>query len=239
MGTDAELSEGLRDIPGTRAPPKDLVAAVNRLYEANAEMVTLEGLASLSTARSPQQTARALRERGWLLPLPVAGAWEVATGLSAPHMGAFVVLRARLLVNPATPACVGGRSAAQVRGWLRRPTASAIGYSGDSGVPRCLAGYSVCRWRPRVPLDALGGLPVWRPETLLAYMGTRPGRFPWTDIAEWLPDACEAAAPELLAAELDGRPAGAWARTAYLLHRGGQPGAAAVVAALGRWGESK
>lgn len=233
METSAELVEGLRDIPGTRVPPADLAAAVNMLFEQNVEVVTLGDLASYSNRRSPQQTARALRERGWLFPLPVRGAWGVATGFSAPHMGAFVVLRARLSANPDTAACVGGRSAAEVRGWLRRPTSAAIGYPENRRVPWCLAGYAVCRWSPRIPADVLFGLPVWKPETLLAYMGTRPGRFPWTDIAEWLPEACSEVDPELVAAELQDRPAAAWARTAYLLHRGDQPDIAAALKAQG------
>ena len=233
MGASCELLESLHDIPGTAAPPADLVPAVNRLYEVNAEVVTLDDLASLSAARTPQQTARALRERGWLFPLPVRGAWGVATGFPAPHTGGFLSLRARLQVNPSTPACVGGRSAAQVRGWLRRPTTPAIGYPENTRVPRCLAEYSVLRWQPRIPLDTLHGLPVWKPETLLAYMGTRPGRFPWTDIAEWLWGACESVDPALITAELEGRPPGAWARTAYLMQRGEQPETAAALLALG------
>ena len=214
-------------------PPPDLVPAVNRLYEVNAEVVTLDELASLNSARTPQQTARALRERGWLFPLPVRGAWGVATGFPAPHTGGFLSLRARLQVNPDTPACVGGRSAAQMRGWLRRPTAPAIGFPESARVPRCLAEYSVLRWQPRIPLDTLHGLPVWKPETLVAYMGTRPGRFPWTDIAEWLWEACEGVDPALVAAELEGRPPGAWARTAYLMQRGEQPDAAVALWSLG------
>lgn len=233
MESSTVLVEGLQDIPGTRVPPADLAAGVNMLFEENAEVVTLEDLASFSDTRTPQQAARALRERGWLFPLPVKGAWGVATGFSAPHMGAFVVLRARLSVNPGTEACVGGRSAAEVRGWLRRPTSAAIGFPVNERVPWCLAAYAVCRWSSRIPMDVLHGLPVWKPETLLAYMGTRPGRFPWTDIAEWLPEACSDVDPELVAAELLGRPAAAWARTAYLIHRGSQPDTAAALSAQG------
>ena len=233
METSTGLVEGLRDIPGTRVPPADLAAAVNMLFEGNVEVVTLGDLASFSDRRSPQQTARALRERGWLFPLPVRGAWGVSTGFSAPHMGAFVVLRARLSVSPDTAACVGGRSAAEVRGWLRRPTSAAIGYPEHQRVPWCLMDYAVNRWSPRIPTDVLHGLPVWKPETLLAYMGTRPGRFPWTDIAEWLPEACSEVDPDLVAAELQDRPAAAWARTAYLLHRGGQPDIAAALKCQG------
>ena len=233
MGAGTVLVEGLRDIPGTRVPPADLAAGVNMLFEENAEVATLGDLASFSDSRTPQQTARALRERGWLFPLPVRGAWGVATGFSAPHMGPFVVLRARLLVSPGTAACVGGRSAAEVRGWLRRPTSAAIGYPENERVPWCLAAYAVYRWSPRIPMDVLHGLPVWKPETLLAYMGTRPGRFPWSDIAEWLPEACSDVDPDLVAAELLGRPAAAWARTAYLLHRGNQPDTAAALKAQG------
>lgn len=233
MEATVELLESLRGIPGTAAPPADLVWAVNHLYETNAEVATLDEIASFSISRTCQQAARALRERGWLFPLPVNGAWGVTTGFPAPHMGGFLSLRARLQVNPSTPACIGGRSTAEVRGWLRRPTSPAIGYPDKARPPRCLAEYSVLRWRPRIPLEVVHGLPVWKPETLLAFMGTRPGRFPWTDIAEWLWEACEAVRPGLVAAELEGRPPGAWARTAYLMHRGERPDAATALLALG------
>ncbi len=63
-----------------------------------------------------------------------------------------------------------GRSCAQVRNWLRRPTVAAIGYWGQGKPPRRLAEYRVARWQPRIPLDTIHGLPVWKPETLLAFM---------------------------------------------------------------------
>ena len=89
------------------------------------------------------------------------------------------------------------------------------------------------RWQPRIPLDTIHGLPVWKPETLLSYMGARPARFPWTDIAEWLWEPCENVDTHLVAAELEGHPPAAWARTAYLLERGERPDAAADLAASG------
>ena len=98
-------------------------------------------------------------------------------------------------------------------------------------MPRPSTGF--CAGEPRIPLDTIHGLPVWKPETLLAYMGARPARFPWTDIAEWLWEPCENVDTHLLAAELEGRPPAAWARTAYLLERGERPDAAADLAASG------
>ena len=89
------------------------------------------------------------------------------------------------------------------------------------------------RWQPRIPLDTIHGLPVWKPETLIAYLGSRPNLFPWTDIAEWLWEPCDNIDPELVAAELDGRSAAAWARTAYLLDRGENPEAATALIAQG------
>ena len=231
--TAAGLLESLEGIPSLPAPPADLVPVVNDLYARNAEVATLDDLASFGLGRSPEQIARALRDRGWLYPLSVNGAWGVSTGFPAPQMGWFVSLRARLMVEPATPACIGGKSVAQVRGWLRRPTAPAIGFAGRGRPPRCLAEYSALRWQPRIPLDTVHGLPLWKPETLVAFMGARPSLFPWTDIAEWLWELCEAIDPELVAAELGGRPAAAWARTAYLLDRGENPRAATALTARG------
>ena len=228
-----ELIEDLKEMPTTSPPPANLVGVVNGLARSNAEVVTLDDLAAFNTGRDPLQVVRALRGRGWLYSLPVNGAWRVLTGRPGPHMEVFTSLRARLRSVPNTPACIGGRSSAQVRNWLRRPTAAAIGYWGEGKPPRCLAEYRVLRWRPRIPLDTIHGLPVWKPETLLAYMGVRPARFPWTDITEWLWEPCENVDTHLLAAELQGHPPAAWARTAYLLERGERPDAAADLTALG------
>ena len=234
MAAAAEtLIEELQTMPTTSPPPVDLVPVVNALERSNAQIVTLSDLAAFNTGREPSQVARVLRERGWLQSLPVDGAWRVFTGRPGPHMASFYTLRARLMTKPDTLACIGGRSAAQVRNWLRRPTAAAIGYWGDGKMPRCLERYRVLRWQPRIPLDTIHGLPVWKPETLLAYMGTKPGRFPWSDISEWLWEPCENADVGLMAAELEGRSPASWARTAYLLHRGERPDAAAELLTMG------
>ena len=234
MGTASEeLIGDLKEMPTTTPPPADLVEVVNSLARSNAEVVTLDDLAAFDTGRDPLQVVRALRGRGWLHSIPVNGAWQVFTGFPSPHMAGFTTLRARLRSVPGTPACIGERSCAQVRNWLRRPTVNAIGYWGKGKPPRCLAEYRVARWQPRIPLDTIHGLPVWKPETLLAFMGARPARFPWTDIAEWLWEPCEMADTQLLAEELQGRPPAVWARTAYLLERGECPDTAAELAALG------
>ena len=83
---------------------------------------------TIDTGRDPLQVVRALRGRGWLHSIPVNGAWRVLMGRPGPHMEVFTSLRARLRSVPGTPACIGGRSSAQVRNWLRRPTVAAIGY---------------------------------------------------------------------------------------------------------------
>ena len=216
----AELDTDLSGFAGMSPPPADLAPVVEALCERNVQVVTLDDLAAYDTGREPRQVARALRERGWLFPLPVQGAWGVSTAVSPSCSDGFMVLRARLRVQPSTPVCVGGRSVAQIRGWLRRPTAPTISYFGSHRPPVCLAQYRVERWRNQIPLDVIHGLPVWKPETLLAHMSTQPGRFPWSDIAEWLWELCDVASHDLLAAELEGHPTAAWARAAYLLHRG-------------------
>ena len=233
MDRNCELLEELQDISDFSAPPRDLAPIVNDLYRRNEEVVTADDLARYGTSRSVRQIVRVLRDSGWLYSLQMNGAWGVATGLPAPHTGDFLVLQARLKVQPDTPACIAGRSAAQIRDWLRRPTAPTIGFAGRGKPPRCLDGYSILRWAPKIPLDTIHDLPVWKPETMVAFMGTHPSKFPWSDISEWLFELCETVEPELVARELEGRPAAAWARTAYLIDRGENPAAAEAVAEAG------
>lgn len=233
MDRTCELLEALDGIPGLSVPPRDLVPVVNDLYRSNEMIVTVDNLARYGMSRSVRQMVRALRDRGWLYSLPVNGAWGVATGFPAPHMGDFLILQARLKVQPDTPACIAGRSAAQVRGWLRRPTAPTIGFAAKSKHPRCFDGFSVLRWAPKIALDMIHDVPVWKPETMLAFMGTQPSKFPWSDISEWLFELCENVDPELVAAELEGRSSAVWARTAYLINRGENPSAAETLTEAG------
>ena len=81
----------------------------------------------------------------------------------------------------------------------------------------------MCRWQPQIPLDKIRGLPVWKPETLLVFMGARPSSFPWSDIAEWLWEACELLNENLLLAELENRPRAVWMKTAYIIDAGERP----------------
>ena len=229
----AEQEPSLLRIPGMSPPPPDLLPVVEDLCASNAQVVTLGELAAYDTGREPRQVARGLRERGWLFPLPVQGAWGVSTANPPFHVGSFITLRARLSVDPATPVCIGSRSVAEVHGWLRRPTAPAISYFGPRRPPAGLKEYRIVRWQHRIPLDEVHGLPVWRPETLLAYMSVHPSRFPWSDIAEWLWELCDVVDSDLVADELLRHSSAAWARAAYLLHRGGHTDAAQMLVGKG------
>jgi hypothetical protein len=72
-------------------------------------------------------------------------------------------------------------------------------------------------------LDEIDGLPVWKPETLVVYMGARPASFSWEDIGEWLREACEHLDENALMEELEGRPRATWMKTAYVIDAGERP----------------
>ena len=90
----------------------------------------------------------------------------------------------------------------------------------------------MCRWAPQIPLDEIDGLPVWKPETLLVFMGARPSSFPWEYIAEWLWEACESLDEHLLLSVLESRSWAAWMKTAYLIETGERPDVAETLLRL-------
>ncbi|MDE0234355.1 MAG: hypothetical protein OXM62_05060 [bacterium] len=90
--------------------------------------------------------------------------------------------------------------------------------------------YQLCRWVPQIPLDDVEGLPVWKPETLLVFMGARPTSFEWSGISEWLQDACRLLDEGLLLAELEDRPRAVWMKTAYITEVGERPDLSDVLA---------
>lgn len=205
--------------------------AVNTLWERHEVLVTLGDLAGLVPGRAPGSTARALREAGWLFPMRTRGVW----GFSAVRLGArapgYLELHARLRMRPDTPACIAGKTVAMVHDWLWRPVGPAIGMPPGVRIPQCLDDYTVHRWEPRIGMDELLGLPMWKPETLLCYMAARPSRISWEDVKEWLWAVCENLDVDLLLAELDGRPRGVWMKTAYLADVGERPDLGEALAA--------
>ena len=219
----ATLNPDLVNFPTFAPLPSRLVPVVNDLDTRKAAVVTLDDLSRYDTGMSPADTARTLRRCGWLGPLRTRGAWSVTSVWPPPHFDPFVELRARLTTHPETPAVVGGKSVAQVRQWLRRGTAPTIACPPNYKLPRCLTGYRVCRWEPNLPVDDMWGLPVWKPETLLVFMVSRPSQFVWEDIADWLWEACDSLDEELLFGELEDRPRSTWMKAAYLITEGERP----------------
>ncbi len=220
MSETPAVAPGLRDFPWRWPLPPRFVPVVNDLHTRGSEVVTVADLAQYDTGASPEDTARALRRGGWLEPLRTRGAWSVSFVTSPTHLGGFRELRARLSTHPSTPAVIAGKSVAQVHDWLRRGTAHSIGCPNNYKVPRCLSGYRLCRWEPRIAVDVTWGLPMWKPETMLVFMASQPSQFSWADIAEWLWEACDSIDADLVVAELDGRPRSAWMKTAYLINEG-------------------
>ena len=212
------------DWPFTRPVPEALVPVVADLIAKRVQVVTLDDLASYRVEGwSPSGMAQMLRRKGWTFPLRCRGAWQFYNMAVSMRTPGFLELRAWLRVRPDTPVCIGGKSVAQANNWLRRPTGPRVGMPPRARVPCCFQDYTVCRWQPQIPLDEIEGLPVWKPETLLVFMGARPSSFSWEDIAEWLWEACELLDEQLLLGDLEGRPRAAWMKTAYLLEAGERP----------------
>lgn len=214
------LHPALVEMPRCSAPPADLIQVVNALHAERAEVVTTGRLETFEVPRTADEIARSLRRNGWLEPLRTRGAWSFTPTLSPLHIGEFRELRAWLRANSGRGVCIGGKSAAQVRGWLRRPTAPTIGVPRCERLPISLGSYRVCRWEPQVPLDEVHGLPVWKPETLVVFMAARPSKFSWDGISDWIWEACDGLREQTLVAELNGRPRSVWMKTAHLVNEG-------------------
>ena len=184
-------------------------------------------LAEQAAVRLPTEVViRRLRERGWLLDLATKGVWEFAPASRAGAFNSgdpFIELRATLARDPSAPLAAAAESAAYLLGFsTRRPEPEVIGVAEGGRPPKALRALRIVRWTPSADLVLRGGLPVWAPSTLVAFMGARPGGYQdWRNVGDWLAQAVGQADVFELVGELDGRPRSAWARTAYLLDVGG------------------
>ena len=215
---------------GARRPPAAMVSALNALWAGGQRVVTLADIEAVSNGIPADRIAKTLRERGWLEPLSARGVWMPARWRYCKTIG-FEELLARLRTHPSTPAAIAGRSVLECAEWLKRPTALAVGMPPGELVPRCLQRFMLHRWRPRTPLDAVEGLPVWSPAILVAYMAARPAGIGFGDAGEWLPRLAAAVDLDALRGEMAGRPRSVWMKAAFVLWRGGCEEAAAIARA--------
>lgn len=214
----------------TRTIPPGLAPVLEALELEQPRVVTtaqLAGWARQSGVRWPTDVVvRRLRERGWLLDLATKGVWEFAP---AARAGAYssgdplIELRATLARDPSAPYSVAAESAAYALGLSSRyPERDVIGAPREVRLPQALEGLRIVRWKPALPAVVRDSLPIWSVATLLAFMAARPAGYrDWPNAGEWIPQAASGVSVSDLALELAGRARSAWARTAYLLDRGG------------------
>lgn len=224
----------VRTTPPGLAPLLELLELEQPTVVATRDLARLSGDAGVDWPLNV--IAQRLRERGWLLPLATRGVWEFAPAARAGAFGSgdpLIELRAVLARDPGSPYAVAAESAAFLLGLAsRRPDTESVSAPPGRRVPKALDGFRIVRWFLIVPPARRDGLPTWSPETLLAFMATKPsGYHDWPNVGEWLRQAASAVRVAELARELDGRSAGSWARAAYLLKLGGAAEAARVLSA--------
>ncbi len=226
-----------------RTLPSSLAPVVTELELTRPAVVTkamiAEIAASTGSGLATDEIIHRLQRRGWLLSLRVRGAWEFAPADRAgPISGGdpFIEVRALQAVRPHIRIGVAMESAAFLRGLASRQPNQEVIAVDDSAGGSLDALREFRRVTIELPGDAyttLSGLQVQTPAAILVTIATRPNSFrDWPGLSEWLQAAAAAAAAgDTLLKYLAGRPAAAWARTAYLLHRGGNDAAAELVMA--------
>lgn len=207
-----------------------MAPVLSELELENPQIVTSKSLAELADRAGVtlrvDVVAERLQRHGWLLPLRTRGAWEFAPGSRAGAFSSgdpFIELRATLKRRPDFPARVAYESAA----WLhnlseRSPDRQVLSIPRPESVPHALRHFRVTRVQPALEAVDIRDLPVWRVESLIVLVGTRPAGFgDWPNLDAWWPGAVGQADSDAIMAELADRPASGWMRTGYLVERAG------------------
>lgn len=211
----------------TRSIPPWLATIVECLELDQPVIVTLAGLARIADEagiRTPARVvAHRLRERGWLLPTGLSGAWEFAPAAHAGPIGRggpLIPIRAALALEPDLPVALALGSAVWAHGLAdRAPERAEVAVAPHASVPVGLRrGARVVRYAAGLGPQRLKQVPTHRLETVLVHLATKPVHVTsWGAVAEWLPDAAAEADEAKVWRELAGRATAARTRLAYLL----------------------
>ncbi len=172
----------------------------------------------------PRRVAFQLRERGWLLPTGVRGAYEFAPAERAgPISGgdALLAVQGVLSENPNLPIAVALGTALVMQNITDRgPDVPELALPSSQTVPRPLrrGNVRIVRFDATLPTIQLRGIPVHRPATVIVHLAHRPNDVRnWAAMLEALPDLVAAAPEDEIAEELQGRPQATRVRFAYLM----------------------
>lgn len=215
----------------TRSVPSSVAPILEELELEQPKLVTADLLSELRLRRGVgvdvDELVERLRRHGWLLDLKTRGVWEFAPAARAGALGSgdpLIELRATLRRRPDFPVSVAAESAAWLHGLSgRAPGRHVIAVAPRIEPPPALRGFRIVRYSVRLGPASIDDLPVWRIESLLVAMATRPTVYrDWPNVGDWLTEAVERVRRPELQRELEGRKRAAWARLAYLVSWGGR-----------------
>lgn len=209
----------------TRPVPASLAPVLEELELRQPAVVTRELLETIVAQRripfGPAVVADRLVRLGWLLPLRKRGAWEFAPAARAGRIRSgdpWMELRALLEHDPAAPVAIAFESAVWERGYSsHQPAVPVLAHRRGWRPPRSLDDVRSVTYGWRLPVDAIRGLPVWRPATIVVAAAQRPAaQGDWGNADDWLPETFRAATLNDVLAEAAGRSTSTLARLGYL-----------------------
>lgn len=222
-----------------RSIPSSLAGVLGELELERPTVVTVELMTELGARAglrlAAREAIRRLQRLGWLLPLRVRGAWELAPADRAGALPAgdpFIEVKAASIVRPDLRMGVGFDSAAFLRGLAsRQPMPEVVVFDEGSPLVRALSDFRrVDLTLPDEAYGVLSGLRVQTTTGLMAAIAIRPDGFhDWPGLGPWLARAADETDRHALRRLLDGRSAAAWRRAAYLLRSGGNHQAAQLI----------
>lgn len=209
----------------TRTIPSSLAPVIAELELEAADLVTMARLDEIVRASgigtATRTVASRLRERGWLLPTGQRGVWEFAPGAVAGAFsrGGHTRLLRAVLARSEVPCGLTFQAAAWAHDLANRaPARLEVAAASRHAAQMLPDGLDVSIFDPALGYDALKGVPVLRPASVLVHMAAHPSDVrSWTSALEWLPDLAAEANTEDVLTELDGRSATVTARLGYLL----------------------
>lgn len=211
----------------TRGIPPSFGPLMTELELDAPKILTMADLSELvrrtGIGTEPRVVAARLRERGWLLPTGTPGVWEFAPASHAGPIGhgdLYLPLRTALAARPALDAAVCLVSAMRAHGLAERaPDRLEVAVAKGVAVPAGLRQRArVIAFDASITSQAIGGVPVHAPATILVHLAARPSDVRgWGTVADTLADLVETAQAEDIHRELAGRPRSVRVRLAYLL----------------------